>query len=183
MSNIDYLDYRIEKVLITEEQIKERIKELGKQITKDFKGKELTVVSILRGSFLFTADLCRSIDLDQKLDFMAVSSYGNATKSSGVVKVEKDLAESITGKNVLIIEDIIDTGLTLSHVLKLLKTREPASIKICVLCNKPSNLQQHVSVDYCGFTIGDEFVVGYGLDHKGYLRNLPYIGIVKKEYQ
>ncbi len=183
MSDIECLDYRIEKILITEEQIKNRIKELGKQITKDFNGKELTVVSILRGSFLFTADLCRSIDLDQKLDFMAVSSYGNATKSSGVVKVEKDLAESITGRNVLIIEDIIDTGLTLSHVLKLLKTREPANIKICVLCNKPSNLQQHVKVDYCGFTIGDEFVVGYGLDHKGYLRNLPYIGIVKPEYQ
>ena len=183
MSDIECLDYRIEKILITEEQIKTRIKELGKQITKDFKGKELTVVSILRGSFLFTADLCRSIDLDQKLDFMAVSSYGNSTKSSGVVKVEKDLAESITGRNVLIIEDIIDTGLTLSHVLKLLKTREPALIKICVLCNKPSNLQQHVTVDYCGFTIGDDFVVGYGLDHKGYLRNLPYIGIVKPEYQ
>lgn len=183
MSDIEYLDYRIDKILITEEQIKNRIKELGKQISKDFKGKELTVVSILRGSFLFTADLCRSIDLDQKLDFMAVSSYGNETKSSGVVKVEKDLAESITGRHVLIIEDIIDTGLTLSHVLKLLKTREPASIKICVLCNKPSNLQQHVNIDYCGFTIGDEFVVGYGLDHKGYLRNLPYIGIVKPEYQ
>jgi hypoxanthine phosphoribosyltransferase len=183
MSDIEYLDYRIDKILITEEQIKNRIKELGKQISKDFKGKELTVVSILRGSFLFTADLCRSIDLDQKLDFMAVSSYGNDTKSSGIVKVEKDLAESITGRHVLIIEDIIDTGLTLSHVLKLLKTREPASIKICVLCNKPSNLQQHVNIDYCGFTIGDEFVVGYGLDHKGYLRNLPYIGIVKPEYQ
>lgn len=183
MSEIEYLDYRIEKVLITEEQIKQRIKELGKQITKDLKGKELTIVSILRGSFLFTADLCRSIDLDQKLDFMAVSSYGNETKSSGVVKVEKDLAESIRNRNVLIIEDIIDTGLTLSHVLKLLKTREPASVKICVLCNKPTNLQQHVNIDYCGFTIGDEFVVGYGLDHKGYLRNLPYIGIVKPEYQ
>ena len=108
MSDIECLDYRIDKILISEEQIKERIKELGKQITKDFKGKELTVVSILRGSFLFTSDLCRNIDLDQKLDFMAVSSYGNDTKSSGIVKVEKDLTESITGRNVLIIEDIID---------------------------------------------------------------------------
>lgn len=182
MSDLN-LDYRIERVLITEKQIAERVKELGQQITKDYAGEELTVVSILRGSFLFAADLSREIKLDQRLDFMAVSSYGNETQSSGVVKVEKDLAESIRGRNVLIIEDIIDTGLTMSHVLKLLKTREPKSIKICVLCNKPTNQQQHVNIDYCGFTIGGEYVVGYGLDCKGYFRNLPYIGVLKQEYQ
>lgn len=175
------LDKRIKKILITKDQIAKRVKELGAEITKDYMGQELIVVSILRGSFLFASDLCREIDLDQKLDFMAVSSYGNETKSSGVVKVEKDLSESITGKNVLIIEDIIDTGLTLSHVLKLLQTREPKDIKVCVLCNKPSNLQQYVKVNYCGFTLGEDFVVGYGLDHKGYLRNLPYIGVMKEE--
>lgn len=177
------LDYRIEKILISESQISERLKELGAQITADYAGEELTIVSILRGSFLFAADLCRQIKLEQKLDFMAVSSYGNETQSSGVVKVDKDLAESIRGRNVLIIEDIVDTGLTMSHVLKMLKTRDPKSIKICVLCNKPSNQQQHVEIDYCGFTVGGEYVVGYGLDYKGYLRNLPYIGVIKPEYQ
>lgn len=182
MYKID-LDYRIEKVLISEEEISKRVNELGQQITKDYNGEELTIVSILRGSFLFSADLCRSIKLDQRLDFMAVSSYGNETQSSGVVKVEKDLAENIRGKNVLIVEDIIDTGLTMSHVLKLLETRDPKSMKVCVLCNKPTNQQKHVNIDYCGFTIGGEYVVGYGLDCKGYFRNLPYIGVLKRENQ
>lgn len=178
-----YIEKNIDKVLISESQIKERLNELGKQIAADYAGEELTIVSILKGSFLFASDLCREIDLDVRLDFMAVSSYGNSTKTSGIVKVEKDLSESICGKNVLIVEDIIDSGLTLSHVLKLLGTREPKSIKVCVLCNKPSNTQQHVKIDYCGFTIGDDFIVGYGLDYKGYLRNLPYIGVLKKELQ
>jgi hypoxanthine phosphoribosyltransferase len=117
------------------------------------------------------------------MDFMAVSSYGDSTRSSGIVKIDKDLSESIQNQHVLIVEDIIDSGLTLSYIQKILQDRNPASIKICVLCNKPSNLQQHVKVDYCGFLLEDEFVVGYGLDFKGYLRNLPYIGVVKAEYR
>lgn len=171
----------IEKIYLTETEIKNRIEELGKQITFDFAGQELVVVCVLRGAFVFTADLCRSIDLPQKIDFMSASSYGNATKSSGKVTLEKDLSENIEGKNVLVVEDIIDSGLTLSYLLNQLATRNPKTIKVCVLCNKPSNNQRNVKVDYCGFKIENDFVVGYGLDNKGYLRNLPYIGIVKKQ--
>lgn len=177
------LDRHIARMLIEPDAIQSRIKELGTEITGEHIGEELIVVCILKGAFLFTSDLCRHINLPQKMDFMAVSSYGDSTRSSGIVKIDKDLSESIEGKNVLIVEDIIDSGLTLSYIVKILKGRNPKSIKICVLCNKPSNQQQHVKVDYCGFTLEDEFVVGYGLDFRGYLRNLPYIGIVKDEYR
>lgn len=177
------LDKHIAKVLISPEEIKKRIAELGNKISEDYAGHELVVVCILKGAFLFTSDLCRTISLTQKLDFMAVSSYGDSTRSSGIVKIDKDLSESIQGKHVLIVEDIIDSGLTLSYIVKILQERQPASIKICVLCNKPSNQQQFVKVDYCGFKLEDEFVVGYGLDFKGYLRNLPYIGVVRDEYR
>ncbi len=177
------LDPHIAKVLIGPEEIQKRIAELGKQISADYKDKELEIVCILKGAFLFTSDLCRHISLPQRLDFMAVSSYGDSTRSSGIVKIDKDLSDSIQGKHVLIVEDIIDSGLTLSYIVKILQDRQPADIKVCVLCNKPSNQQQYVKVDYCGFTLEDEFVVGYGLDFKGYLRNLPYIGIVKDEYR
>jgi hypoxanthine phosphoribosyltransferase len=173
----------IGRVLIDPAQIQNRIKELGRQISQDYKNKEIILVCILKGAFLFTSDLCRSISIPQKMDFMAVSSYGDSTQSSGIVKIDKDLSESIEGKNILIVEDIIDSGLTLSYIQKILKDRKPADIKICVLCNKPGNLQQHVKVDYCGFKLENEFVVGYGLDFKGYLRNLPYIGVVKPEYR
>ncbi len=183
MSESIRLTPQIERILISPEQIAVRIKELGAEITRDYAGKEIVILCILKGAFLFTSDLCRSIGVPQKLDFMAVSSYGDSTRSSGIVKIDKDLSESIQNQHVLIVEDIIDTGLTLSYIEKILLDRKPASIKICVLCNKPSNLQQHVKVDYCGFTIENEFVVGYGLDFKGYLRNLPYIGVVKKEYR
>lgn len=183
MSKPQKTDKHIKKILITPESIQKRIAELGVEISEDYRGKELVVVCILKGAFLFTSDLCRQIDLPQKLDFMAVSSYGDATRSSGIVKIEKDLSESIQGKHVLIVEDIIDSGLTLSYIVKILQERQPADIKVCVLCNKPSNQQQHVKVDYCGFKLEDEFVVGYGLDFKGYLRNLPYIGVVKDEYR
>jgi len=176
------LDKHIARILIDPEAIQQRIAELGQQISQDYKGKELVVVCILKGAFLFTSDLCRNISLPQKLEFMAVSSYGHSTRSSGIVKIEKDLSESIEDKHVLIVEDIIDSGLTMSYLMKILGDRKPASIKICVLCNKPSNLQQCVHIDYCGFKLEDEFVVGYGLDFKGYLRNLPYIGVVKPEY-
>lgn len=184
MSNrTNKLDPKIEKVLISEQEIKTRITELGEQITRDYKGEEIVVIGILRGAFLFMSDLCRAIDLPQVVDFMAVSSYGHATSSSGIVKIEKDLSESLEGRNLLIIEDIIDSGLTLSYIAKVLKDRNPKSIKICVLCNKPHKQHQKIKVDYCGFVLPDEFVVGYGLDHKGYMRNLPYIGVVKKEFQ
>lgn len=183
MSDTIQLDRHIASILIEPEAIQQRIRELGAQITGEHIGEELIVVCILKGAFLFTSDLCRQIDLPQKMDFMAVSSYGDSTRSSGIVKIEKDLSESIEGKNVLIVEDIIDSGLTLSYIVKILKDRNPKSIKICVLCNKPSNQQQHVKVDYCGFKLEDEFVVGYGLDFRGYLRNLPYIGIVKDDYR
>lgn len=183
MSKTLTLDKHIEKVLISPAAIQQRIKELGAEITDVYKGNELVVVCILKGAFLFTSDLCRQIDLYQRMDFMAVSSYGDSTESSGIVKIEKDLAESIEGKHVLIVEDIIDSGLTLSYIVKILSDRKPESIKICVLCNKPENQQQHVKVDFCGFKLENEFVVGYGLDFKGYLRNLPYIGIVKEQYR
>ncbi|MDD3148362.1 MAG: hypoxanthine phosphoribosyltransferase, partial [Candidatus Riflebacteria bacterium] len=173
----------IAKILISPKDIQARIAELGNEISNDYKGQELVIICILKGAFLFTSDLCRNINLPQKLDFMAVSSYGDSTRSSGIVKIDKDLSDSIQGKHVLIVEDIIDSGLTLSYIVKILQDRQPADIKICVLCNKPSNQQQFVKVDYCGFKLEDEFVVGYGLDFKGYLRNLPYIGIVKDEYR
>lgn len=177
------LDKHIEKVLIAPDEIQKRIEELGNEISNDYNGKELVVVCILKGAFLFMSDLCRHISVPQKMDFMAVSSYGHSTKSSGIVKIDKDLSESIEGKEVLIVEDIIDSGLTLSYLVKILGDRKPAGIKICVLCNKPSNQQQFVKVDYCGFKLENEFVVGYGLDFKGYLRNLPYIGVVKDSYR
>lgn len=182
MSNLE-LAPQIERVLIAPEQIQKRIAELGRQISADYQGKEIILVCILKGAFLFTSDLCRSITVPQKMDFMAVSSYGDSTRSSGIVKIDKDLSESIQDQHVLIVEDIIDSGLTLSYIQRILQDRKPASIKICVLCNKPTNLQQHVKVDYCGFLLEDEFVVGYGLDFKSYLRNLPYIGVVKPEYR
>ena len=183
MSETTKLDQHIASILIDQQSIQKRTAELGKEITRDYKGEELVVVCILKGAFLFTSDLCRNIDLPQKLDFMAVSSYGDSTRSSGIVKIDKDLSESIENKEVLIVEDIIDSGLTLSYIVKILQDRRPKSIKICVLCNKPSNQQQFVKVDYCGFTLENEFVVGYGLDFKGYLRNLPYIGVVNNEYR
>ena len=183
MSEKNKLDKHIARVLISPDEIQSRIAELGKEISDDYAGQELVVICILKGAFLFTSDLCRHISLLQKLDFMAVSSYGDSTRSSGIVKIDKDLSDRIQGKHVLIVEDIIDSGLTLSYIVKILKDRQPADIKICVLCNKPSNQQQFVKVDYCGFKLDDEFVVGYGLDFKGYLRNLPYIGIVRDEYR
>ena len=173
------LNDSIEKVYLTNEQIQERVQVLGKKITEDFSGQELVVVGILKGAFIFMADLCRNIDLPMKVDFMSISSYGNSFKSSGNVKVEKDLSENIEDKNVLIVEDIIDTGLTMSHVVEMLKLRRPKQIKVCVLFTKPTNNKRFVNIDYCGFDLDDKFVVGYGLDYCGYLRNLPFIGVAK----
>lgn len=169
----------LKKILISEEQLKERIKELGEQIAADYKGKDLVVIGILKGAILFLSDLIKEIDLPLVIDFMAVSSYGSSTSSSGVVRILKDLDEDIEGKDVLIIEDIVDTGLTLNYLLGNLQARKPNSIKICCCLDKPSRRTAPVKVDYVGFEIEDEFVVGYGLDYAEKYRNLPYIGVLK----
>ncbi|MFH1729195.1 MAG: hypoxanthine phosphoribosyltransferase [Pseudomonadota bacterium] len=162
------------KVLISEEDVLKRVKELGTQISKDYEGKSLTVIGVLKGSFLFQADLVRYIDVPVQVDFLEVSSYGNETKSSGVVKFVKDLTHSIEGLDVLIVEDIIDSGLTMNYLLNNLKTRNPASLKVCTLLEKPHKTE--VPIDYTGFKIEDKFVVGYGLDYRGFYRNTRYIG-------
>lgn len=171
----------IKEILLSEEEIVKKVAEMGAQISKDYKGKDLLIVVILKGSVIFAADLLRKIDIPVNIDFIAVSSYGNGTKTSGVVKIIKDLGCSIEHKNVLIIEDILDSGKTLHHLMELLETRNPESIKICTLLNKPERREVEVPVCYSGFTIPDEFVVGYGLDFAENYRNLPYIGILKPE--
>lgn len=180
METFSRLSSDIEKILISDNQIKERTKEIADAIAKDYKGEEVLVVSILRGSVLFFAELVKLIDLDLKFDFMFVSSYGSSTESSGEVKIIKDIAQSIKGKNVLIVEDIIDSGRTLTNLLKVLKTRNPKSIKICTLLDKPSRRVVKLEGDYVGFAIPDEFVVGYGLDYNEKYRNLPHVCILKR---
>lgn len=170
--------YKVTGVMISEEEILGKVKELGKQIEKDFKGQELLVVGILKGASVFVADLIRNIDLDVNIDFMSVSSYGNSTESSGTVKIIKDLDVDIEGKNVLIVEDIIDSGLTLSNLVAALKTRNPKALKLCTLLDKPQRRKVDMHVDYVGFVIEDKFIVGYGIDYAEKYRNLPYIGIV-----
>lgn len=170
---------RVGKVLITEEQVQKRLKELGKQLTADYQGKDLLVIGILKGSVIFMSDLVRVIDLPLQLDFMAVSSYGKSTNSSGVVRILKDLDTDIQGKDVLIIEDIVDTGLTLSYLVENLLSRNPASLKICTFLDKPSRRVAKIRPDYNGYEIPDEFVVGYGLDYAEKYRNLPYIGVIE----
>ena len=171
-------DDRID-VMISQEQIHERIQELGAQITKDYEGKELIVIGVLKGSFLFLADLVRAIDLPLKVDFLGLSSYGNRTESSGVVRITSDLSSSALDKHLLIVEDIVDTGLTMNFLLENLRTRKPASIRICSLLEKPARTIQPVEIDYMGFEIEDKFVLGYGLDFEGKFRNLPYIGVFR----
>ncbi|EQE02056.1 hypoxanthine phosphoribosyltransferase [Clostridioides difficile CD149] len=165
--------------MLTEEQIKEKVYELGKKIEEDFKGEDLLVVGILKGASVFVSDLIRCIDLDVNIDFMSVTSYGNSTESSGTVKILKDLDVDIEGKNVLIVEDIIDSGLTLSNLVAALKTRNPKSLKLCTLLDKPQRRKANIPVDYVGFVIEDKFIVGYGIDYAEKYRNLPYIGIVE----
>ncbi|HOY68591.1 MAG TPA: hypoxanthine phosphoribosyltransferase [Candidatus Ozemobacteraceae bacterium] len=171
----------IERVLIGTGEIQARIAELGRRITADYAGETIVLVCILKGAFLFMADLCRHIELPVNTEFMAISSYGHATKSSGVVRILKDLNESIEGRNVLIVEDIVDTGLTLSYLIDLLSARHPKSLKVCSLCSKPQCHQRPVRVDYCGFELPSEFAVGYGLDYKDYYRNVPFIGVLKPD--
>jgi hypoxanthine phosphoribosyltransferase len=166
------------ETLISEEQLQQRIKALGEQISKDyFKQGDLVLVCVLKGSYLFLADLSRAIDLPLTVDFISVSSYGNEYHSSGVVRLVHDLSHSIENKNVLIVEDIIDTGLTMSYLLANLKTRKPKSLKVVSLLNKPSKAQVQVPIDYLGFEIPDRFVIGYGLDFHNRFRNMPYIGV------
>ena len=171
----------IESVLFSEEQIRDRIRELGDQIARDYAGKDVVLIGVLKGVALFFGDMMRAIDLPLEIDFMAVSSYGASTRSSGVVRILKDLDETITGRHVLIVEDIIDTGLTLSYLIRTLMERRPASLEICTLLHKPARRLVEVPVKYVGFTIPDQFVVGYGLDYDQKFRNLPFVGILKPE--
>lgn len=164
--------------LISAERIAARVRELGSEITRDYQGRNLVVVCVLKGSFVFAADLARAIDLPIRLDFLGVRSYGQDTESSGVVQITQDLSHPIEHDDVLLVEDIVDTGLTVAHLVDLLRTRAPASIKVCALLHKPSRARIQVSVDYVGFTIDDRFVVGYGLDFAQRYRNLPYIGVL-----
>ena len=165
-------------VMISEEEIANKVKELAKQIEKDYEGEQLLVVGILKGASVFVSDLIRKIDLDVNIEFMSVSSYGNGTESSGTVRILKDLDVDIAGKNVLIVEDIIDSGLTLSNLVKELKIRNPKSLKLCTLLDKPQRRTSNIPVDYVGFVIEDKFIVGYGIDWAEKYRNLPYIGSV-----
>ena len=168
----------IEKILYTEEELARRVKELGAQIAADYAGRQPMLISVLRGSYIFMADLTRAIGLDVTVDFMAVSSYGAGTVSSGQVEIKKDLSDSIEGKDLIVVEDILDSGMTLSYLTELLRDRNPASIRIATLLDKPDRRKVDIKPDYVGFRIPDEFVVGYGLDFAELYRNLPYVGVL-----
>jgi len=172
---------QIGKVLFDEETIAKRVAEMGAEITRDYQEKELVVICILRGGVIFMSDLVKQIKLPLYMDFMAVSSYGMSTKSSGVVRILKDLNEDIEGKDVLIVEDIVDTGLTLHYLVDYIKSRNPRSVKVCCFLDKPSRRKVEVKVDYVGFEIPDKFVVGYGLDYAQKYRNLPYVSVLEEE--
>ena len=166
-------------VLLSEEEVDAKIKAIGEQISKDYAGKQVHLVCVLKGGSFFMCELAKRITVPVSLDFMSVSSYGSETKSSGVVKIVKDLDEPIKGKNVLVVEDIVDSGRTLSYLMEMLKDRGPESLRLCTLLDKPERRVVDVHVDYTGFQIPDEFVVGYGLDYDQKYRNLPYIGVVE----
>jgi len=168
----------VQKILISEEQIRAKVAELGQQITVDYRGRDLMLVGVLKGAVVFMVDLARAINLPVEIDFMATSSYGASTESSGVVRILKDLDRSIDGRNILIVEDIVDTGLTLKYLKEILSDRNPASIRICALLNKRKARKADVHLDYVGFEIPDEFVVGYGLDYGEVYRNLPFVGVL-----
>ncbi|MBR3307854.1 MAG: hypoxanthine phosphoribosyltransferase [Lachnospiraceae bacterium] len=167
------------KVLIGEEEVNRRIRELGEQISADYAGKSLHLVSVLKGGVFFTCELAKRITIPVTIDFMSVSSYGDEKSSSGVVRIVKDLDETLEAKDVMVVEDIVDSGRTLSYLLKMLQGRKPASLKLCTLLDKPSRRTHEVQVDYTGFKVPDEFIVGYGLDYAQKYRNLPYIGVVE----
>ena len=167
------------RVMLSEEDVDKRIKELGEQISRDYEGKNVHLICILKGGVFFMCELAKRINVPVSMDFMAVSSYGGGTASSGIVKIIKDLDEPIEGKDVIIVEDIIDSGRTLSHLIDLLGQRKPNSIRLCTLLDKPDRRVVDVKVEYVGYSIPDEFVVGYGLDYDQKYRNLPYIGVVE----
>ena len=167
------------RVLIEEEEVAKRIEELGKKISEDYAGKQVHLICVLKGGVFFMCELAKRISIPVSMDFMSVSSYGDGTKSSGVVKIAKDLDETLEGKNVLIVEDIIDSGRTLYYLMDILSKRNPKSMKLCTLLDKPERRVVEVNVNYTGFRIPDEFVVGYGLDYDQRYRNLPYIGVVE----
>lgn len=171
----------IKEVLVTEEDITSKVKELGKQITEDYKGKDLLLIGILKGSVIFMSELAQNIELPVEMDFMAVSSYGKSSVSTGEVRIIKDLDFSVEDRNLLIIEDIIDTGYTLSYLIDNLKKRGAKSIKVCTLLDKPDRRKADIHVDYLGFIVPDEFIVGYGLDYAERYRNLPYVAALKEE--
>ena len=171
----------VASVLISEEEIRTRVADLGRRISEDYEGKEVTLVSVLKGSLPFMADLMRAITIPVAIDLMEVSSYGTATESSGLVRILKDLSSSIDGRDVLIVEDIIDTGLTLNYLVRYLRGKNPRSLRICTLVDKPARRLVDIPIDYRGFEIPDQFVIGYGLDYGEYYRNLPFIGVLKPE--
>ncbi len=182
MTKLPNLAQDVDQVLISQEQIAAKVAELGRQISADYVDRSLTLVSVLKGSLPFMADLMRAIEVPVQIDLMEVSSYGGATtETSGLVRILKDLSSSIAGRDVLIVEDIIDTGLTLNYLLRYLRGKNPGSLRICALLDKPARRLVEIPIDYRGFTIPDEFVVGYGLDFGEYYRNLPFIGVLRRE--
>ncbi len=171
----------IQEILVSEAELKEKVTQLGEQISRDYAGKNLLLVSILKGSVVFMADLMRAITIPASIDFMVVSSYGAGTNTSGLVKIVKDLDQNLAGKDVLIVEDILDTGVTLSKLKPMLELRNPNSIRICTILDKPSRRKADITADYQGFAVPDEFVVGYGLDYDEKYRNLPFVGVLKPQ--
>jgi hypoxanthine phosphoribosyltransferase len=170
----------IEQVFYSEEQLAQVVQRIGAEISRDYAGKDLLMVGILKGSVVFMTDLMRALDIPCSIDFMVVSSYGAGSTSSGIVQIIKDIGQSIEGRDVLLVEDILDSGKTLSYVTRMLKTRNPASIRVCTLLDKPARRKADIQADYKGYDVPDEFIVGYGLDYAEKYRNLPYIGVLKR---
>ncbi len=170
----------IEQVFYSEEQLAQVVRRIGAEISRDYAGKDLLLVGILKGSVVFMTDLMRALDIPCSIDFMVVSSYGAGTTTSGVVQIVKDLGQSIEGRDVVLVEDILDSGMTLSYVTRMLQTRNPASIRVCTLLDKPARRKADIHADYKGYDVPDEFIVGYGLDYNEKYRNLPYIGVLKR---
>jgi hypoxanthine phosphoribosyltransferase len=168
-------------MMLSPEEIDRRLREMGREISEDYAGKQLVLVGVLRGAFMFLSDLCRHITIPIEIDFLGLESYGDETTSSGVVRMTSDLSRPIQGKHVLIVEDIVDTGLTARYLIQNLETRKPASLAMCALLEKPSNNVGGVPIRYLGFTIPDQFVIGYGMDYASLYRNVPYIGVIEKE--
>lgn len=178
---VGMLEDDIAEILVTEEEIKARVAELGRAISANYEGKDPLLVAVLKGAVVFLTDLMQHITIPHEMDFIAVSSYGAATETSGIVRLVMDLETNIEGRHVLLVEDIVDTGLTLNYIVENLKTRQPASLKTCVLLNKPARRRINVPLDYVGFDIPNKFVVGYGLDYGEKYRNLPFVGVLKPE--